>query len=101
MPPKPKKSSFDLAAKRISTLSQQSNPSYESLADPVSNAVDRERIMKDTKKQQHRAIRKRARRLELVYLAVDYFQERMSKRRRILTDQIEKVENNTFTFSPA
>ena len=80
------------AASTLKKLDNVKRRAYNKAAVTDIFAVGRERLMKDTKKQRQRAICKRARRLELVYLAVDYFQERMSKRRRILTDQIEKVK---------
>ena len=64
-------------------------------------AVGRGKLKKDIKKQRQMVMHKRARRLELVYLAVDYFKEGINKGRRILTDQIEKSKDSMFSFSPA
>ena len=54
-------------------------------------------ILKDTKEKGEKTLVKEVRRVNMTYLAVSYFEERMKKRRAILLENMDKSQNKTYS----
>ena len=59
--------------------------------------VDGDLALKDIKKIREKTLAKEKRRLDTIYVAVKYFDAKMSERRKLLADGIKKSKSNTFS----
>ena len=58
--------------------------------------VDGQMVLKDIGKVRKKALAKEDRKLEMIVLAVRYFDARMKKRRDLLVESIERSKNNSY-----